>query len=151
MKNGGSLGKGSPWEVPVGNVISGMDVVHSFYSGYGDIDAFNPKGMSQQKIRNSGEAYIEEDFPLISRFKGCEITDIDGSSTRAALPSKRKMEEVIPPIAAAGGDAAAVANSTVSWDRCFAAILMVMSGFSSLILIIRLANGGTKKSKRYNR
>jgi peptidyl-prolyl cis-trans isomerase A (cyclophilin A) len=49
-----SLGK-SPWEVPLGVVTSGMESAERFYSGYGEISAFNKGGPNQQKLRNQGE------------------------------------------------------------------------------------------------
>ena len=101
METGGSLGanKGnSPWEVPVGRVIEGMNVVERFYSGYGDVDAFNPgKGISQQKLRNRGEEYVNADFPLISRFTTCEIEVVDGNlfGDRAKTENSKRKQEMI--------------------------------------------------------
>ena len=48
------MGK-SPWEVPLGVVTSGMESAERFYSGYGEISAFNKGGPTQQKLRNQGE------------------------------------------------------------------------------------------------
>jgi len=157
MENGGSLGKGSPWEVPLGEVTSGIEVVEQFYSGYGDIDAFNKKGVSQQKLRNKGESYVNNEFPLLSRFAGCEMTSIDGSDPRTPLEPMKNED-----IDRGGrfnrfehngvvhhGENSSSSVSGITADRFIAAIIMVLSGFSALILTYRLCSSGGKKSRRF--
>ena len=53
------LGK-SPWEVPVGKIVSGMDVLHGIYTGYGD--QVN-QGMLQPD-RPGAKAYLAK-FPKL--------------------------------------------------------------------------------------
>jgi hypothetical protein len=71
LENGGGFGK-ELWETPVGKISSGMDVVHKFYSDYGDMPPWG-KGPSQQKIHDGGEAYMVENFPLMDRFLSCTV------------------------------------------------------------------------------
>lgn len=62
------LGGGSPWEVPIGQVV-GKESLHTLdriYTGYGE----KP---SQGKIMNRGKAYIKENFPLIDFMNACKI------------------------------------------------------------------------------
>jgi hypothetical protein len=71
MADGGGFGR-ELWETPVGKISSGMDVVHQFYSDYGDMPPWG-KGPSQQKIHDGGEAYMVENFPLMDRFLTCTV------------------------------------------------------------------------------
>ena len=50
------LGK-APWEVPLGRVIDGMDVIDALYGGYGDIKPFG-SGPDQQTIWQEGNEYL---------------------------------------------------------------------------------------------
>jgi len=52
---------------PVGEVISGMDVVDRFYSGYGE-GAPSGKGPNQGLIQAKGNAYLETAYPKLSYF-----------------------------------------------------------------------------------
>jgi peptidyl-prolyl cis-trans isomerase A (cyclophilin A) len=47
---------------PFGEVVEGMDVVDSFYKGYGE-GAPKGKGPDQMKLQSEGNAYLERDFP----------------------------------------------------------------------------------------
>ena len=59
------LGK-SPWEVPVGKVIRGLDVMHGIYTGYGD-------GVDQGRLHGpAGKKYLDK-FPRLDRFKACRV------------------------------------------------------------------------------
>ena len=49
---------------PFGKVISGMDVVDSLYTGYGE-GAPRGKGPSQSRIAREGNPYLKSDFPLL--------------------------------------------------------------------------------------
>jgi len=47
---------------PFGQVVEGMDVVDSLYSGYGE-SAPRGRGPEQRDIQSQGNAYLEKDFP----------------------------------------------------------------------------------------
>ena len=75
LGNQPGLGK-SPWEVPVGKVTKGLDVLHGIYTGYGD-------GVNQGRLQGvQGKAYLEK-FPLLDRFKGCKVVEGEGGSSQA--------------------------------------------------------------------
>ena len=62
------LGK-SPWEVPVGQVVSGLDVMKGIYTGYSDT-------IDQTRLRlAAGPVYTQ--YPKLDRFKGCTVRTID--------------------------------------------------------------------------
>lgn len=71
MPNGGGFGR-ELWETPVGKVVEGIDVLQSFYSGYGDMPPWG-KGPVQQNIHTEGRKYIDDNFPLLSHFNECEV------------------------------------------------------------------------------
>ena len=50
---------------PVGEVTSGMNVVDSLYSGYGDGGESGGKGPSQEKLALQGLAYLMRDYPKL--------------------------------------------------------------------------------------
>lgn len=52
---------------PIGEVISGMDVVERFYSGYGE-GAPSGKGPNQGLIQAKGNSYLEASYPKLSYF-----------------------------------------------------------------------------------
>lgn len=52
---------------PIGEVIDGMAVVDSFYSGYGGTRDNRLPGPSQDSIRIVGNSYLERHFPLLDR------------------------------------------------------------------------------------
>jgi formylglycine-generating enzyme required for sulfatase activity/cyclophilin family peptidyl-prolyl cis-trans isomerase len=53
---------------PFGQVISGMDVVDGFYSGYGE-GAPSGRGPQQGRIQREGNAYLEKDFSNLDHIK----------------------------------------------------------------------------------
>jgi len=68
------LGK-SPWEVPIGRVIEGMDVIDSLNGQYGDIVPFG-KGPDQQLIWREGNEYLHREFPKLDYFLGCSLISL---------------------------------------------------------------------------
>jgi len=65
-----------PWETQLGNVISGTEAIDGLYTGYGDVAAFNPKGVDQRQLEEGGSGYIQKNFPKLDLFKTCVLTDI---------------------------------------------------------------------------
>lgn len=57
---------------PIGKVISGLDVVQSFYSGYGE-GAPQGRGPEQGQIEAQGNAYLEKDFPQLDYIKKATV------------------------------------------------------------------------------
>jgi len=57
---------------PFGEVVSGMEVVESLYTGYGDV---YPRGNGPQPslIQTQGNAYLEKDFPRLDYIKKASI------------------------------------------------------------------------------
>merc|ERR1711862_862297 len=51
--------------------MGGMENIRNFYGGYGDMPPWG-KGPVQGKVY-SGPSYIEDNFPLTSRFKTCTV------------------------------------------------------------------------------
>ena len=58
----------SPWEVPIGKVVSGLHVMHAIYTGYGD----KVNQGSLDPNRPGAQAYLER-FPKLDRWKGCRV------------------------------------------------------------------------------
>ncbi len=52
---------------PLGEVVSGLDVVERFYAGYGE-GAPSGKGPNQGLIQAKGNAYLESSYPKLSYF-----------------------------------------------------------------------------------
>lgn len=52
---------------PLGEVVSGMDVVDRFYAGYGE-GAPSGKGPNQGLIQAKGNSYLESSYPKLSYF-----------------------------------------------------------------------------------
>ncbi|HTS62775.1 MAG TPA: peptidylprolyl isomerase [Candidatus Acidoferrales bacterium] len=57
---------------PVGKVISGMEVVESFYDAYGDMPP-RGQGPDPTKIETQGNAYLESRFPRLDFVKKATI------------------------------------------------------------------------------
>lgn len=64
---------------PFGEVISGMDVVQNFYSGYGETTTSD-----QGNITNGGKAYLEKTYPKLDVIKTAAVT-----SPAPAVPAKK--------------------------------------------------------------
>ncbi|MDQ6700241.1 MAG: peptidylprolyl isomerase [Acidobacteriota bacterium] len=57
---------------PFGKVVSGMEVVDSLYSGYGEGAPRGP-GPDQARIEAEGNAYLQKDFPQLDFIKTAKI------------------------------------------------------------------------------
>ena len=57
---------------PLGQVVSGMDVVDKLYSGYGE-GAPRGSGPSQGLLQQQGNAYLKKDFPKLDYIKKATI------------------------------------------------------------------------------
>jgi peptidyl-prolyl cis-trans isomerase A (cyclophilin A) len=57
---------------PIGQVVSGMDIVDKLYSGYGDGPP-RGRGPSQGQITSEGNAYLVKDFPKLDYVKKATI------------------------------------------------------------------------------
>jgi peptidyl-prolyl cis-trans isomerase A (cyclophilin A) len=68
----------SPWEVPVGKVIKGIDVMHGIYTGYGD-------KVNQNRLQptNKGAAAYLASFPKLDRFKSCHVERGTGATAES--------------------------------------------------------------------
>jgi hypothetical protein len=67
----------SPWETPIGIVKYGMDVVDSFYAGYGDVAPFG-NGPKQGELYSRGNAYVAAEFPNLDKIESCSLMRILG-------------------------------------------------------------------------
>lgn len=65
---------------PFGKVISGMDVMDSIYSGYGE-GAPNGNGPSQAKVAREGNSYLEQNFPKLDYITHATIVDTPESES----------------------------------------------------------------------
>jgi peptidyl-prolyl cis-trans isomerase A (cyclophilin A) len=57
---------------PVGQVISGMDVVDKLYAGYGE-GAPRGQGPEQGRLQTEGNAYLQKSFPKLDYIKKATI------------------------------------------------------------------------------
>jgi peptidyl-prolyl cis-trans isomerase A (cyclophilin A) len=64
---------------PFGKVISGMDVVDSFYAGYGE-GAPRGRGPSQPRIANEGNSYLRESFPELDYIRHATIVESEAEA-----------------------------------------------------------------------
>lgn len=62
------LGGGSPWEVPFGQLFGDVSfkTLSKIYTGYGE-------KVSQGKIRNRGNSYLKQEFPLLDYMTECHV------------------------------------------------------------------------------
>lgn len=59
---------------PFGQVVQGMDVVDSLYTGYGE-GAPSGRGPNQGKVQMVGNAYLKKDFPELDYIKKASIVE----------------------------------------------------------------------------
>ena len=66
---------------PIGEVISGMDVVDALHAGYGE-GAPRGRGPDQGRIQREGNAYLEREFPELDWVRSATLVGADGSPMR---------------------------------------------------------------------
>jgi peptidyl-prolyl cis-trans isomerase A (cyclophilin A) len=57
---------------PFGRVVQGMDIVDSFYNGYGE-GAPEGHGPSQERAQSEGNVYLDQEFPKLDRILSTQI------------------------------------------------------------------------------
>jgi len=57
---------------PFGKVVEGMDVVDKLYKGYGE-GAPRGRGPNQARVQKRGNAYLDHDFPKLSKLTSMEL------------------------------------------------------------------------------
>jgi len=81
LGNQPGLGK-AKWEVPVGKVVRGVEVLRGVYTGYGG-------QVSQSRLRGpGGTEYLETSFPLLSYFRSCNVSS-HGADDKDELRRRR--------------------------------------------------------------
>jgi hypothetical protein len=58
---------------PIGKVVTGMDVVESFYSSYGDMPDMGGQGPDPSQIERLGNDYLASRFPRLDYIKKATI------------------------------------------------------------------------------
>ena len=56
----------SKWEIPLGNVTTGMDVLRSIYAGYGE-------HVDQGRLLSEGTAYTRREYPRLDYILSCVV------------------------------------------------------------------------------
>ena len=79
------LGK-RPWEVPVGQIVAGMDVVHAIYTGYGD--KVNQGHLAPTSAHAA--AYLES-FPKLDTIKACTLEGADGGAEESVGAAEARL------------------------------------------------------------
>ena len=75
---------------PIAQVIDGMGVVDSLYSGYGEAPP-RGKGPPQDSIQRLGNAYLKRNFPLLDRIITARVTETWGDTLQASNFLRRDM------------------------------------------------------------
>jgi peptidyl-prolyl cis-trans isomerase A (cyclophilin A) len=71
---------------PFGEVVDGMDVVDSIYSGYGEESGGGVRRGDQSRIVAEGNAYLDAEFPKLTRLIRASV--VDPGEGRAARESR---------------------------------------------------------------
>ncbi|MFQ5640286.1 MAG: peptidylprolyl isomerase [bacterium] len=58
---------------PIGRVIKGMEIVDSFYAGYGEKAGGGMRGGQQGKMLTGGNAHLDKEFPKLERLLRAKI------------------------------------------------------------------------------
>ena len=60
---------------PFGRVVEGMDVVDSFYSSYGEVQALGGGGPDAAKLETLGDEYAARSYPRLDQIKSARIIE----------------------------------------------------------------------------
>ncbi len=60
---------------PIGRVVSGMDVVDSLYSGYGENAGGGVRAGKQGQLLSGGNAYVDREYPKLDRLIRIVVSD----------------------------------------------------------------------------
>ena len=74
---------------PIAQVIRGMGVIDSLYSGYGSGPP-RGKGPSQDSIEKEGNPYLKRNFPLLDRILTARVTQAWGDTLSASMTLRRE-------------------------------------------------------------
>jgi peptidyl-prolyl cis-trans isomerase A (cyclophilin A) len=89
-----NLKDNSPYDAmgfaPFGEVVEGMEIVDSFYSGYGDMAEQGGQGPSQQRVARDGKAYLDKTFPNLDSIISATITSAAPPAVAAPKPAAPK-------------------------------------------------------------
>lgn len=58
---------------PVGTVTEGLDIVKSFYGGYGEMKEQGGSGPSQMEYTKQGKAYLDKSFPQLDKIVSAAV------------------------------------------------------------------------------
>eukprot|EP00928_Gymnodinium_smaydae_P044902 TRINITY_DN2997_c0_g1_i2.p1 TRINITY_DN2997_c0_g1~~TRINITY_DN2997_c0_g1_i2.p1 ORF type:complete len:386 (+),score=46.22 TRINITY_DN2997_c0_g1_i2:92-1249(+) len=96
----------APWELPFAEVVPpGMDVVDSFYAGYGDTlrGCSGCNGPNVQRVFREGTAYLKKEFPLLDFMISCEVVATTSAPVTSTGDSSVMLAESASADAAAEG------------------------------------------------
>merc|ERR1740139_980903 len=104
------LGK-RPWEVPIGQVVEGLDVIHKIYTGYGD-------KVNQARLAptSAGAAEYLASFAQIDRIKSCALEGDRGFPDDSREFPEDDNDEPGDTHAEAGGEAVGEAGADADAD-----------------------------------
>jgi hypothetical protein len=81
-----------PWEIPIGTASGSKSVLKALYNGYGDWAPYG-SGPAQRLIYEQGNAYLQENFPLIDYITSCVQVDAPPTKAPVASPTKKPSAE----------------------------------------------------------
>ncbi len=73
---------------PIARVVTGMGVIDSLYSGYGNGPP-RGHGPSQDSIEKEGNAYLKRHFPLLDHIISAQVTETWGDTLSASMTLRR--------------------------------------------------------------
>ena len=117
---------------PFAKVVSGMQVVDKLYAGYGE-GAPDGNGPDQSRIQEEGNAYLEQDFPLLSYILSAERVSKPSAEPAATLsPSDSDVQGSQPSQSesqtsqASGNARSTVKRAFVLWSSILAIVVQAI-------------------------